>query len=420
MWKWLILVIAIAGAAFGIYQAKRSVAPQPVPQLVKEPVRNPFEKGIAGSGLVEPSSENIVIGVSDPGMVMAIHVKQNQKVKKGDPLFEIDSRTLNSQLLIADANVKKWEASVDRANAAVKSAEAELNRIVAFRRKEDEAGLRAKVAQAEAAVEEAKHSVAEAEQTNAQSPINIADAENELVKLQKTEQTGSTSHEMTEHAEFVLKLMKQRLESSLAVIATAKVRVRTSEAQLLSARADLDTYLAGAWTPDVEKAKAAVNEARVAVEQAQTDVGAAKAEVERLKREIDRRTIRAPIDGTILRVNLRVHEYAMAAAPTPENAPIVMGNIDPLHVRADIDEFDAQRFQPGMKAVAIPKGATDMRVPLEFVRVDPFVIPKRALTNSQHEIVDTRVLEIIYKVADTKTKLYVGQQVDVFIDAAAP
>jgi hypothetical protein len=118
-------------------------------------------------------------------------------------------------------------------------------------------------------------------------------------------------------------------------------------------------------------------------------------------------------------VNLRVYEYALAGAPTAENAPIVMGKIEPLHVRADIDEFDAQRFKPGMKAVAIPKGATDTRIPLEFVRVDPFVIPKRSLTNAQHELVDTRVLEIIYKVMDSAVNLYVGQQVDVFIDSAS-
>lgn len=417
MWKWLILVLAIAGAGFGVYEARRSVAPQPVPPLLREPVRNPFEKGIAGSGLVEPSSENIVIGVSDPGMVVAVFVKQNQKVSKNDPLFEIDSRTLKSQLLTADAAVKKWQASAERANAAVGTAQADLKRVVAFRRKEDEAGIRAKVAQAEAAVEEAKHAVAEAQQTAAQSPISVSDAENELNKLEKTQLTGSTSHEMTEHARFVLKLERQKRETTLAAVATAKVRVSTNQALLLAAKADLDTYLAGAWQPDVDKANAAVQEAKAAADQAQAEVGMARAEVERIKLEIERRTMRAPIDGTILRVNLRVHEYAMALAPTAETAPIVMGKIDPLHVRADIDEFDAQRFKPGMKAVAIPKGATNVRVPLEFVRVDPFVIPKRALTNSQHELVDTRVLEIIYKVTDSKTNLYVGQQVDVFIDA---
>ncbi len=58
-------------------------------------------------------------------------------------------------------------------------------------------------------------------------------------------------------------------------------------------------------------------------------------------------------------------------------------------------------------------------MPLEFVRIDPFVIPKRALTNSQTELVDTRVLQIIYKVRDANAGLFIGQQLDVYIDTGA-
>ncbi|HLX61353.1 MAG TPA: biotin/lipoyl-binding protein [Planctomycetota bacterium] len=417
MWKWFILVLAVAGAAFGIIEARRSVAPQPLPPLLKEPVRNPFEKGIAGSGLVEPASENIAIGVSDPGMVTAIFVKQNQKVKKGDPLFEIDSRTLQSQLLTAQAAVRKSETAVSRAKATAVSVDADLKRVEAFRRKEDEPGLRAKVEQAQSAIVDAKKSVAEAESTAAQAPINIADAQNQLAIYESTERTGGTTREQTEHQRFMLNLEKAKQVTSQMAVETAKSRVKTSEAACLAAKSDLDTFLAGAWKPDVDKAQAALGEAKVAVDQADADLGASQAEVARIKLEIERHMLRAPIDGTILRVNLRVNEYAMAMSVNADSAPIVMGNIEPLHIRADIDEFDAQRFKPGMKAVATPKGATNVRIPLEFVRVDPFVIPKRALTNAQHEMVDTRVLEIIYKVLETKETLYVGQQVDVFIDA---
>src|SRR4051812_26678099 len=107
MWKWLIIVLALVGAIFGIAQANRSVAPQPIPPLVAEPVRNPFDKGIAGSGLVEPFSENIVIGVSEPGQVTAVFVRQNEPVKKGAKLFEIDSRMLYSQKAAAVVAVKR-------------------------------------------------------------------------------------------------------------------------------------------------------------------------------------------------------------------------------------------------------------------------------------------------------------------------
>jgi hypothetical protein len=47
------------------------------------------------------------------------------------------------------------------------------------------------------------------------------------------------------------------------------------------------------------------------------------------------------------------------------------------------------------------------------------VIPKRSLTGDSTERVDTRVLQIIYRVERDDPPLFVGQQLDVFIDARA-
>ena len=62
------------------------------------------------------------------------------------------------------------------------------------------------------------------------------------------------------------------------------------------------------------------------------------------------------------------------------------------------------------------KSDRDKAVPLKFVSVEPFIVPKRALTNSQRELVDTRVLQVIYKIDATDPGVYVGQQVDVFFE----
>ena len=57
-----------------------------------------------------------------------------------------------------------------------------------------------------------------------------------------------------------------------------------------------------------------------------------------------------------------------------------------------------------------------MVLPLEFVRVDPYVIPKRSLTGDNTERVDTRVLQVIYSLRTEGKPIYVGQQLDVFMD----
>ena len=57
--------------------------------------------------------------------------------------------------------------------------------------------------------------------------------------------------------------------------------------------------------------------------------------------------------------------------------------------------------------------------PLTFVRVEPYVVPKKALTGANTERVDTRVIEVIFEITGTTTfRLFPGQVVDVYIEAA--
>ncbi len=153
----------------------------------------------------------------------------------------------------------------------------------------------------------------------------------------------------------------------------------------------------------------------VAVADAQLE--AARAAVAQTEDLIARMTVRAPIDGTILQVNIRPGEYASPNAP---QAPIVMGDIDEEQVRADIDEQLASRMRPGAKAVAFVKGDSRHPIPLRFVRIEPDVIPKVSLTGASTERVDTRVLQVIYTFHSPKDRpIYVGQQMDVYIDAGS-
>lgn len=146
---------------------------------------------------------------------------------------------------------------------------------------------------------------------------------------------------------------------------------------------------------------------------AEADLGTAEAEVEQAARLIERLTVRAPIAGTILQVNIREGEYAPAGSPTP---PMLLGNIDDVWVRADVDEQVAPRVRPGRPAVGYIKGDATRPIPLEFVRIEPYVIPKESLTGSSTERVDTRVLQVIYQFGNPSDRLiYVGQQIDLFI-----
>lgn len=122
--------------------------------------------------------------------------------------------------------------------------------------------------------------------------------------------------------------------------------------------------------------------------------------------------------GRVLQVNVRPGEYV----GTPPGQPLViLGNIDQLHVRVDIDEFDIPRFRSAASASAVPRSSLQNRYPLEVVRIEPFVVPKRSLTGETTERVDTRVLQVIYACNPVSLPpLFVGQQMEVLIDAVEP
>jgi multidrug resistance efflux pump len=199
----------------------------------------------------------------------------------------------------------------------------------------------------------------------------------------------------------------RRLGANGAIASEEVVRLtsaaQVARARLAYARAALARLEAGTWKPDLDVA-------RRVVEHAEAQVRAARTEHERL-------TVRAPLDGVVLEVNARVGEYAEAgsrAAPL-----IVLGATDTLHLRIDVDENDAWRLRPGAPAVAFVRGNRELRIGLRFVRVQPMVAQKKSLTGDSAERVDTRVLQVIYAFERSALPVYVGQQLDAFIEVPA-
>ncbi len=179
-------------------------------------------------------------------------------------------------------------------------------------------------------------------------------------------------------------------------------RLAAAEATLARATADLDLLKAGSWEYDRDVTHAAFTRA--------------EAEVAKIEVELDRLIVRALVGGRVLQVNVRPGEFV----GTPPNQPLViLGDIDRLHVRVDIDEYDIPRFRNGAPAIGVPRGSLQQEYPLEFVRVEPFVVPKKSLTGDTTERVDTRVLQVIYGFDPAgRPPLFVGQQVEVFINGS--
>jgi hypothetical protein len=114
----------------------------------------------------------------------------------------------------------------------------------------------------------------------------------------------------------------------------------------------------------------------------------------------------------VLQVNIRVGEYI--ALNTSER-PMLLGQTKELQLRADVDEDNAPRIREGCEAVAFIKGRPNEAIPLRFVRIEPYILPKKSLSGDSSERVDTRVLQVIFRFDRPACPIYVGQQVDVFL-----
>ena len=180
---------------------------------------------------------------------------------------------------------------------------------------------------------------------------------------------------------------------------TRRFNFVAADQQYEQARAEDALLKAGSWKPDKLVSRASLESARAAVANLET--------------EIERCLVRAPVDGQILKIDVRPGEYVAASSA---KALVILGDLERLRVRVDIDEQDIGRFTPTGQAAATPRGMSGRALTLKFVRIEPYVIPKKSFTGDNTERIDTRVLQVLYEIESDQPGVYVGQQVDVSIE----
>ncbi|WP_347927397.1 biotin/lipoyl-binding protein [Pseudomonas helvetica] len=133
--------------------------------------------------------------------------------------------------------------------------------------------------------------------------------------------------------------------------------------------------------------------------------------------------IKAPVDGVVLAINTTVGSYVSPqGAYDPyiqQFSPLAVMSAEQtyLAVRCYVDEILIARLPTPehIRAQMLIHGS-DIKVPLEFVRVQPYVSPKIQLSNQRQEKVDLRVLPVVFRFEKKDLpRVYPGQLVDVFI-----
>jgi HlyD family secretion protein len=198
-----------------------------------------------------------------------------------------------------------------------------------------------------------------------------------------------------------------------AQLLPAKAKVKQAEADLAKTKNLLE--VAGGLAVGSSISKVEMENRRYDVAIKEAALAAAMAQVDQLKIEVVRHTVKAPVAGSVLQINTRVGEFAQSGALNP---PLMLfGDDGLLYLRVNVDEDDAWRVRADASAVAFVRGNPKLKTALKFVRFEPYVIPKPSLTGRSTERTDMRVLQVIYSFPHANLPVYVGQEMDAFIEA---
>ena len=255
-------------------------------------VTNPWTR----DGQVRAQVIQITPRVSGP--IVTLPIKDNQLVKTGDLLFEIDPRT--------------FEASLEQARAQL-----------------DETGdnYQALFQQVEAA--KAKVDVSRAAVTQAQSSIKKIESEIEKDKAEYDRQREllprkATSQKAVDRAKANYEVSVEQRKTAVAALAQAQASLLESEANLAEAKANLGA--AGDANASIRAARAAVRQAELNLEFTQ---------------------VRAPVDGYVTNLNLRLGSQAVANQPA-----LALVDINSFWVDGFFKETSIGKIGEGDKAVA--------------------------------------------------------------------
>ncbi|NVN93353.1 MAG: biotin/lipoyl-binding protein [Desulfuromonadales bacterium] len=354
----VIFVLAIIGLVAGLVSAYLFGIEKKPQTPAFNPASNPYGKGIYANGIIESyqlNGENINIYPEVAGTITRILVSEGQNVRKG------------MSLVIIDDSVQR--AIVAQQKSQAEAAHAVLQELRAQPRKETLAVAMAQVEYASA---------------------GLKSAQDQLDKQRKAYQLdpGSVSRDTLDNAENAVKVAKTNFEV---------------------VRKQYELTKAGAWIYDIRNQENQY--------EASTKAYMASGAL------LDKYIIKAPADGVILSINTAVGSYISAQGSYDTYAQglapvLVMGGAEKyLGVRCYIDEILVHRLpQPAKISAKMFIRGTDINIPLEFVRIQPYVSPKIQLSNQRTERVDVRVLPVLFRFGKPKNvTLYPGQLVDVYV-----
>ncbi len=300
------------------------------------------------------------------GYIARVYVTDNQEVKEGDLLVEIDPRDFEARLAQAEAALAAGQARLKEAQANVEltraTGRASVQQASSSVQKEssgvesaraESAAERAKTGQAASAVVSAQASAAQAQAQVAAAEAEAARASADAERYRELNAKDEASRQQFDQAEAAartadanLEAARKRAAAADAQVAEARARQSAEEETARSAQTQITTAQArvGEALGRLSQANTAPQQVAVSQAQAQTQVATIeqlRAAVEEARLELSYTKIYAPASGRVTRKS--VEEGALVQSGQGLMA-LVLGDV---WVTANFKETQLDRMRPG-------------------------------------------------------------------------
>lgn len=244
-------LVLLAIVAIVLAMVARSIwfTPPPAPQVTTSPVeRGDIEDSVLATGTIN-AFRIISVGARATGEVKRLHVALGDTVKQGQLIAEIDALTQQNTLRDAQASLRSAEATLVSRKATLAQAE------LAARRERElsgaDAGARADLESAEAALTTAKADVEAQQAAVAQSRISVDTAQVNLGYARVlAPMDGTVVAVVTEQGQTVNAAQSAPTIIKLARLDTMTIKAKISEADVPRVKAGMPVYFSLLGEPD--------------------------------------------------------------------------------------------------------------------------------------------------------------------------
>jgi HlyD family secretion protein len=291
VWKWWKFVLALSLLALLVAAGWASLGyiwggPNGAKYRTAVVERGEIFAYVSATGTLNPVIM-VQVGTQASGTIEKLFADFNSAVSEGQSIAQLDQASFRAKVAQADA-------SLENAHADLKNAQANVHNV-------------------SAAIENAGAEVATQQANLERMQVQIVEAHRDLERNRQLFERQLISRSELDAAQTAYDAAAAQRTAARAQLAAAEAKLRSTRAQLRSAEAQ------------VEKARAQVSQAQASLEQAKVD--------------LDRTIIRSPIQGVVISRNVDVGQTVAASLQAPTLFTIAQ-DLTKMQVETNVSEAD--------------------------------------------------------------------------------